>query len=197
MRRGARPPWAAALAGLPLLALAGSSCREPPAPTPAAEDRAAKPAAGRAVELTAVSYEAWQRELASRRGHVVVVDHWATWCVPCLERFPRMVALSRAYGPRGVRFLSLCLDDRDDPEALDHARGFLSRQAADFPHFLMDEPITAAFEKLDLLGIPAVFVYGRDGALRHRLTGDDPNRQFTDDDVEAAIRSELGAAGPG
>jgi hypothetical protein len=93
-----------------------------------------------------------------------------------------------------VRFLSLCLDDRDDPDALAQAREFLARQQASFPHYLMDEPISRSFEKLDLLGIPAVFIYGRHGALRHRLTGDDPNRQFTDQDVDEAILGLLAEA---
>jgi len=48
--------------------------------------------------------------------------------------------------------------------------------------------------KLDLLGIPAVFIYGPDGSLRYRLTGDDPNNQFTDADVDEAIEELLAAS---
>jgi len=37
------------------------------------------------------------------------------------------------------------------------------------------------------LSIPAVLIYGRDGRLRYKLTGDDPNRQYTTEDVDRAI----------
>jgi thiol:disulfide interchange protein len=139
----------------------------------------------------AVTYEELQQQLAARRGAIVVVDLWATWCLPCLERFPHMVQLWRQYSEQGVRFVSLCLDDPEDAAALTQARRFLAASGAGFDHFLMNEVVTDAFEKLDLLGIPAVFVYDADGTLRHRLTGDDPRDQFTDEDVDEAIRELL------
>ena len=141
--------------------------------------------------LLPVSFEAWEQELRSMEGQIVVVDMWATWCLPCIERFPHMVELANQYAERGVRFVSLCLDDRDDEDAIELAQRFLTEQRAEFPNFLMDEVVTRAFDKLDLLGIPAVFIYGREGSLLHRLTGDDPNNQFTDADVEIAIEELL------
>ena len=41
------------------------------------------------------------------------------------------------------------------------------------------------------LGIPTVLVYGPDGQERFRLTGDNPNSQFTDRDIESAIETLL------
>jgi len=64
-------------------------------------------------------------------------------------------------------------------------------------NYLMDEIIPDAFDKLDLLGIPAVYVYGSDGELKQRLTGDDPNNQFTEEDVERAIDEMLSGDGGG
>jgi thiol:disulfide interchange protein len=52
------------------------------------------------VSLTPVTFEQWQQELAALEGRIVVVDMWATWCVPCVER-----ALPRVLSPRG----DLCL----------------------------------------------------------------------------------------
>jgi hypothetical protein len=56
---------------------------------------------------------------------------------------------------------------------------------------MMNENLLEAFERLDLLGIPTVLVYGSDGREHFRLTGDNPNNQFTDQDVESAIKSLL------
>ncbi len=144
--------------------------------------------------LVPVTFEAWQEELRDLTGRIVVVDMWATWCLPCIERFPHMVQLAQQYSDRDVQFVSLCLDDRDDPDAIALARRFLTQQQATFPNYLMDEVVTRAFEKLDLLGIPTVLIYGPSGDLRYRLTGDDPNHQFTDADVDQAVE-ELLASG--
>ena len=141
--------------------------------------------------LVPVTFEAWQEELVSLRGRVVVVDMWATWCLPCIERFPHMVDLAQKYADQRVEFVSLCLDDRDDEDSIALAQTFLTQQGARFPNYLMDEVVTHGFEKLDLLGIPAVFIYAPDGNLRYRLTGDDPNNQFTDADVDDAIEELL------
>jgi thiol-disulfide isomerase/thioredoxin len=144
------------------------------------------------VQLVRVTHDQWRRELDALEGNVLVVDLWATWCAPCIERFPAMLELAREWGPRGVTFVSLSLDDRDDPDSVAQVREFLREKDARIPNYLMDEIIPDAFEKLGLLGIPAVYVYDADGTRTHRLTGDDPNRQFTEADVEAAVRSLVG-----
>lgn len=146
------------------------------------------------VSLTPVTFEQWQQELAALEGRIVVVDMWATWCVPCVERFPKMVELFHEYSPRGVTFVSMCLDDREDADAIAFAREFLDKQKAVFANYLMDEIVTEGFVKLDLLGIPAVYVYAPDGERRYRLTADDPYNQFTDEDVEDAIQELLAAS---
>ncbi|MBP1598639.1 MAG: resA 13 [Acidobacteria bacterium] len=176
-----RIPYLAALAFL----LAAGCSRQP------RDIAAAKPAPG----LQPITFEAWQEKLVGARGTITVVDFWASWCAPCLERFPHMVALHERYKESGVRFVSVSLDDRDDKGAIEQARSFLARQNAAFENYLMDENITDAFQKLDLLSIPAVLIYGRDGRLRYKLTGDDPNRQFTNEDVDRAIETLLGETG--
>lgn len=147
------------------------------------------------ITFQPVSFEEFQRRLGALRGHVVVVDVWATWCVPCIERFPRMVEMDRRYRDRGVRFVSLSVDNREDKAAVEEARRFLQKQNASFDNYLLDENILQAFEKLDILGIPAVFLYDRAGRRRYRLTGDDPNHQFTEKDIEQAL-STLTGPGP-
>ena len=184
---------------LVLVAALAGCAREPAAP--AAEKAPAEgyqPAAlttdwTREAQLVPVTHAEWQRELEALRGRVVVVDNWATWCAPCIERFPAMMEMARAWSPSGVTFVTLSLDDRDDPETAGKVREFLAKQDARIPNYLMNEIIPDAFDALGLLGIPAVFIYDARGTMTHRLTGDDPNAQYTEADVDEAIRGLVGA----
>lgn len=158
-------------------------------PSPATQEKS------HAVTLIPITFDRWQEKLATYERDIVVVDVWATWCLPCLEQFPRMVELERRLQMRGVRFVSMSLDDRGDTIAVRRAREFLVREKAAFENYLMDEGITDAFQKLGLQSIPAVLIYDREGRLRHKLTRDDPNDQFTIEDVRKAIEGLLGTFG--
>lgn len=141
--------------------------------------------------LEPVDHAEWQEILDAHGGEIVVVDFWATWCLPCLERFPEMVELAERYAADGVAFVALSLDDRDDSGAMRQAEEFVRRQGGPIEHYVTTEVIPDAFEKLDLLGLPAVKIYDRDGTLARTLDADDPNEQFSEADVEAAIRQLL------
>ena len=138
-----------------------------------------------------VNYQQWTNKLHSQIPNVVVVDMWAMWCVSCIERFPEMVEMHKRYKNDDIVFISMNLDDRDDPESLSAADSFLRSMNAQFDHYRMDENLMVAFEKINLIGIPAVLIYDSEGKERYRLTGDNPNQQFTEHDVEQAINSLL------
>ena len=158
-------------AALLILLLSGCAQRQPP----------------QEVTFQPITFDNWQRELASLKGQIVVVDVWATWCAPCIERFPHMVQLYNQYKDRGVTFVSMSVDDREDKQAIEQARVFLHKQNATFRNYLMDENILQSFQKLDIPAVPAVLIYDRAGRLRHNLNGNDPNHQFTQKDVEDAV----------
>src|SRR5690606_25942426 len=112
---------------------------------------------------------------------------WAMWCTSCIKRFPKMVDMHDEYAPKGVQIVALNLDNRDDPATVQHAQGFLREINASFDNYHMNENLIDAFDHFNLIGIPAVIIYDGEGRERFRLTGDNPNNQFTDADIEAAI----------
>ena len=74
---------------------------------------------GRIEQAPAVSYtllDGRKSDLAALRGHVVLVNFWATDCAPCIEEMPAMVANWRRFSPQG--FETLAVSMRYDPPAL-------------------------------------------------------------------------------
>ena len=50
-------------------------------------------------------------QLRDYRGKNVVLNLWATWCVPCREEMPMMVEAAKTWTPRGITFIAVSLDD--------------------------------------------------------------------------------------
>ena len=74
---------------------------------------------GRVEQAPAVAYtllDGRKSELAALRGHVVLVNFWATDCAPCVEEMPALVANWRRFSPQG--FETLAVSMRYDPPAL-------------------------------------------------------------------------------
>ena len=143
------------------------------------------------ITFKPIRYVEWLEQLSNYKPDIVVVDMWATWCSSCLEEFPKIVNLHKKYNNSGVQFVSMNLDDHNDQPSLKNAKKFLQKMNAEFDNFWMDENLMIAFEKLNLIGIPAVIIYDRNGDERYRLTGDDPNNQYSGKDIEKAIKELL------
>jgi thiol-disulfide isomerase/thioredoxin len=143
-----------------------------------------------------ISLEYWAGFLAEQGGQVVVVDLWASWCISCIERFPGMVEMSEHFTPRGVRFVTLNLDDPQDLDGIQWANEFLARMGGEFVHFHLDESLTRSFEALDLKSLPVVLLFDGRGEERYRLTNDNPYTQFTEADIEQAIKELLDGSAP-
>jgi len=58
-----------------------------------------------------------EQALAQWKGKVVVVNFWATWCVPCREEMPQFVKAQRELGERGVQFVGIAIDQPDKIDA--------------------------------------------------------------------------------
>ncbi len=141
------------------------------------------------LDFNTTTLAQWPEVLKQYHGKILVVDMWATWCASCLERFPHMVEMAHKYKDFDVAIISLLLEDPEEPEAIENAKRFLIKQQADFAHYFMDENLMRSFDQLDLLGIPAVFVYDHTGQRTHKLTGDNPNKQFSEKDIYDAVNA--------
>ncbi len=145
-----------------------------------------KASASKAVELKETSFKGLTAFVKAQKGKVVVVDVWGTFCAPCKEEFPNLVAIHNRHAKDGVVCTSVAVNS-EAKEALE----FLKSKKAAFANFLLDEDQTKVLaDKWDFSAIPAVFVYDRDGK-EHRFTNDDPDKQFTYKDVNALLAKLL------
>src|SRR5437764_15333129 len=150
---------------------------------------AALPASADEVTLKNVKYEDLAKFVAGQRGKVVVVDFWASYCVPCRKAFPHLVALHRKNGGRGFVAVSVSVDDVKDKKAVTAARAFLSQQQATMTNFLLDEVPAVWLKKLKSDGVPVVFVFNRDGQIERKWT-EAPDAEEMDQLIEKLLAAK-------
>ncbi len=128
------------------------------------------------VELKNIKFDDLSKAIEAHKGKVVVVDIWANFCVPCKKEFPHLVKIHETMHDKGVVCISVSVDE---PEQHAAALAFLQKSGAKFANYRLEDPNTVWQEKWDLNGIPAVFVYDRDGKQAAKFSFDDPDNQFT------------------
>lgn len=102
--------------------------------------------------------------LADYRGEIVVLNFWATWCLPCVDKFPAIAELAEKYEADRVRFLGIIWD-----ETKGKAQDYLAEHGS--PAFVQlwdDQGVGDAYR---ILGLPAAFVIDREGRLALALIG--------------------------
>ena len=122
------------------------------------------------IELTLVDAAGLEAALSRHRGRVILLDFWATWCGPCVARFPHVVELSRNRRRDGLAVVSLSLDDPSEAELV---RQFLAKQNASFDH-LMSKLAVEDLEFVETFqfrgGPPLYRLYDRTGEMRYQFS---------------------------
>jgi thiol-disulfide isomerase/thioredoxin len=124
-----------------------------------------------AVRLDSVRYDDLAAEVKTLKGKVVLVDVWGSFCVPCKEKFPHVVALHNKYAARGLNVISVSVDPPDDADAKNAARDFLVRQKATFRNVILTDRAEVWQAKWKLDGPPLLFLFDKQGRLAGRWEG--------------------------
>ena len=104
-------------------------------------------------------------DLASYRGRVVLINFWATWCVPCRDEMPSIQKLRDRLAGKPFVVFAVNVDEPDS-----RVRNFLNETRLDLPTLLdQNKTVTRAW---GVRVMPTTFIVGRDGRLRYRAVGD-------------------------
>lgn len=156
--------------GLPTLLAAAWICLQTAGPAPSALPRKSPPGDGSL--LKPVEAATLKTILKKNQGKVVLINLWATWCVPCREEFPDLIKLYGKYRDRG---LELILISVDFAEQRSQVEAFLKETGVTFPTYINAEKSyedLISFLAPDWIGgFPTTFVIDRKGRLTRSLVG--------------------------
>ena len=117
-----------------------------------------------APDFTLPLLEGGQLHLSSYRGKIVLLDFWATWCVPCREETPHFVELQNKYGDRGLQIIGVSMDDSPDP-----VHPFYQQFHMNYPVVMGTADVGAAYG--GVLGLPIAFLIDREGRIYTKHLG--------------------------
>jgi cytochrome c biogenesis protein CcmG, thiol:disulfide interchange protein DsbE len=100
--------------------------------------------------------------LESLRGRPVVINFWATWCVPCLEEHAALTAAARTFGE--VQFLGIVYEDDEAS-----TQAFLAQRGSSYPALLDPEGRTAI--AYGVSGVPETFFINGAGRIVEKYAG--------------------------
>jgi thiol-disulfide isomerase/thioredoxin len=114
-------------------------------------------------DFSAVDLDGSAWRLIDHRGQVVLVNLFATWCPPCQEETPGLVALSKKYADRGVRVVGVSLDEGGRDVLLPFIRQY------GIPYPILLPPANSPFTHVQ--AIPVTFLIDQQGRVAKRYEG--------------------------
>jgi cytochrome c biogenesis protein CcmG, thiol:disulfide interchange protein DsbE len=123
-----------------------------------------------APEIVATDLSGERVALSDHRGEVILLNVWATWCLPCREEMPSMQRLHEKLGDEGFRVIAVSVDalpgGRDPTPVV--AR-FVEEYALDFDIWL--DPAGSVQRTYRTTGVPETFVIDRNGVIVKKVLG--------------------------
>jgi cytochrome c biogenesis protein CcmG, thiol:disulfide interchange protein DsbE len=106
------------------------------------------------------------KTLTDYRGEVVLLNIWATWCIPCRTEMPSIEAVHQTLGAKGLKVVAISIDDEGAEQKIqDFAKEFK------LTFEMLHDPAGTIQGIYRTTGVPETFVIGRDGVIRKKWIG--------------------------
>ena len=102
--------------------------------------------------------------LSDFRGKIVVLNFWASWCVPCVDEMPSLRRFAAQYEPKGVQVLAVSWDE--DPVAY---KEFLKKYQINF--LTVRDGSHKSGQRYGTFQLPETYIISRDGHLLNKIIG--------------------------
>ena len=114
--------------------------------------------------------------LSDYQGETVLVNIWATWCIPCRVETPFLQETYERFQDQGLKILGISVDS---PGAEDMIKSFLNENSVTY-----DIGLDPSMTSTDVFGLPASLLIGRDGTILYNRIGPIAEK---DPDFESAL----------
>ena len=122
--------------------------------------------------------------LSELRGQIVVINFWATWCLPCREETPALEKSYEQYKDSGVVILGVNLTDQD---SIREVESFVQEFRLTYP-ILLDRDGTVSNTLYQIKGLPTTFFVNREGIIRTAVVGGPMSETFIRSKIEALLQ---------
>jgi len=113
-----------------------------------------------------------ERLIKNRKGKVLLLNVWASWCMPCKKEFPDLVKLAEKYKNSKVEIVGLSVDDKDDLQT--EVIPFLQKNNANFKIYIQNfkniEELISFFPKWEG-AIPLTVIFDKNGKEKKFIIG--------------------------
>lgn len=123
--------------------------------------------------------------LADYRGKIVLLNFWATWCMPCRQEMPAMEKLWQRYRDQGLVILAVASDEGGESRV----RAFVRRLQLSFPVLL--DADSRASDGYQVSGIPVSYLIDREGRIAGKISG---SKDWMSEPAMARVEQLLAAA---
>lgn len=112
-------------------------------------------------------------DLQAKKGKVLIIDFWATWCLPCISEIPIFNQLEKEYGDRGFEVIAVSLDE----EGAAKVKPFLKQHPMSYTQTIGDAK-TAGDLGVGESSLPVALLVDRQGRIRFRHVGITKREEF-------------------
>lgn len=139
-----------------------------------------------ATDFTLTDVKGQQVRLSDFKGKIILLDFWATWCLPCLQELPDLKALYEKYKGEGFVILGVSLDEA----GRDVVAEFVKKHQMPYP-MLLAGGVDNVPEGYSVIGLPTAYLIDSSGYVRKNYVGF-KFRETLEKDIRALLPAAKG-----